>query len=154
MDERKSVRRLVEESRRPCEIIIGAMRLSALLLDESDGGFGIAVLQTPKLRLAVKRIVKLGTYDGWFRARIAHFREVEATEDNLVIVPPDEADDAAVGSVRPVVPPKQATVAKEKQRWYRIGLIRLGRIEPPADGSAIGSLRRLLGLFSGRLRRS
>lgn len=73
-DKRRSSRRTMTMARQSCELRVGARVLSALLVNESHGGF--AVLIDRLCWLEVGKKVELHTDMGWFMARIIYINKV------------------------------------------------------------------------------
>jgi len=76
-DSRKSSRRTVPKSRQPCKLKVGVKVLSALLVNESHGGFGgFAVLIDRLNGLKVGEKVEIHTDLSGFMVRIIHIQKV------------------------------------------------------------------------------
>jgi hypothetical protein len=73
-DKRRSSRRTIPKARQSCELKVGARVLSALLVNESHGGF--AVLIDRLCWLEVGKKVEVHTDMGWFMARIIYINKV------------------------------------------------------------------------------
>ena len=115
-NQRRSFRCKVVDAGRLCQLIVGADVLSARLLDESAGGFAVAVDRLAGLE--VGQTAELRTDTGHFSVRVANVAETTPSED-------------------------ANAPAEEQHRSFRLGLMRLGEIslpEPPGVSVLAGSL--------------
>lgn len=71
---RKSCRIAVPDARQSCELKVGAHLLSALLVDESKGGFSIMVDCLEGIKSGKR--ANLHTDMGWFKVRIVYIKKV------------------------------------------------------------------------------
>ena len=73
-DKRRSSRRTIPKARQSCELKVGARVLSALLVNESHGGFAVMIDRLNWLEVGKK--VEVHTDMGWFMARIIYINKV------------------------------------------------------------------------------
>jgi hypothetical protein len=73
-EQRTSFRCTVADTRRHCELIVGADVLPAQLLDESAGGFSVLVDRLDGL--GIDQEAELRTDSGWFAVRVVYVTEV------------------------------------------------------------------------------
>jgi len=109
-EQRQSVRCAVADVRRQSTFITKAGAMPAILLDESAGGFAVALEQSPPVK--VGDMAGLQTDTGLYQVQVANIRMIE--------------------------PPEDVAVAHSQQAWYRVGLVRLGEVppeEPPVSFS-------------------
>jgi len=113
-EQRQSVRCAVADVRRQSTFITKAGAMPAVLLDESAGGFAVALGQSPPLK--VGDMAALQTDTGLYQVRVANIRMTELPED--------------------------VAVANYPQAWYRVGLVRLGEVPPeePRVSFSLGDL--------------
>jgi len=78
-NQRNSFRCPVTESRRRCELRIGAELLPARLVDESAGGFAVLVDRRPDLEIG--QTVQLRTDSGWFDVQVRSAAEAPSPEE-------------------------------------------------------------------------
>ena len=104
-EQRASFRCVVPESRQSCELKIGSGLVPAVLVDESAGGFSVALDRPPGLDAG--QTAELHTDAGWFAVRVAHVKPIVASE----------GDD-------PVA-------TEEPSQWFRLGLVRMEEIRAP-----------------------
>jgi uncharacterized protein YbcI len=78
-DGRKSRRFVVPPARQSCELKVGGKVLSALLVDESQGGFGVWADRLEGLKAGEN--VKLRTDKGWFTVRVVYVKEIVKSQD-------------------------------------------------------------------------
>ena len=72
-EDRKSSRIAVPAARQSCELKVGDDLLSALLVDESRGGFAVLIDRLEGIELGKK--ADLRTDRGWFKVRIVYIAE-------------------------------------------------------------------------------
>jgi hypothetical protein len=96
-DQRKSSRQAVPSSRQPCELKIGANVISAVLVNESQGGFGVLVSSLEGVKIGKK--VQLRIDAGWFTVRVVYINKA--------------------------APPQKTDVKCDV--WFRLGLKKAGR---------------------------
>jgi hypothetical protein len=101
---RKTVRCMVDDSRRQCELCVDARRITAWLQDESVGGFGILVEGAHGLDVGQE--AELHTDTGWFIVRIMRVEEIDLSQ-------------------------LEGIEGGEQGHWYRLGLARLAVTAPP-----------------------
>jgi hypothetical protein len=124
-EKRRSFRCPIPASRRGAELSFGPIRLPAELVDESAGGFSVLV-GDPR-GLVVHGTARLRTANGWFEVQVVNIRRLGPQ--------PGEPDGAAAdGCAR-----------------FRLGLKRLGELQPPDEARSAGLPRavwfRLRGLL-------
>jgi hypothetical protein len=96
-DQRKSSRQPVPSSRQPCELKVGANVISAVLVNESQGGFGVLVSSLEGVKIGKKAQLRIDA--GWFTVRIVYINKA--------------------------APPQKTDVKCDA--WFRLGLKRAGR---------------------------
>jgi hypothetical protein len=106
---RKTVRCMVDDSRRQCELCVDARRMTTWLQDESTGGFGVLVEGLAGLE--VGQTAELHTDTGWFVVRVMHIQAIDSSE-------------------------LEGIEGEEQGTWYRLGLARLGVASLPVQSTS------------------
>jgi hypothetical protein len=75
-DQRKSSRQAVPSSRQTCELKVGANLISAVVVNESQGGFAVLASSLEGLKIGKK--AQLHTDAGWFTVRVVYVNKVAA----------------------------------------------------------------------------
>lgn len=109
-----------------------------MLLDESNGGFGVLVGELPNISNNQK--AQLHTEGGWFDCRIVHATETVATK--AIFTSADQSEESAY-LTEGKGPAKHVTVgdierftAGRTGPWFRLGIRCLDQIAPPSKSAA------------------
>jgi hypothetical protein len=133
-NQRKSSRCTIPASRLSCELRLGSVVLPAMLLNESNSGFGVLVGGLPSI--SANQRAQLRNDRGWFDCRIVHVMEVvpaKAIRDSAGLDEDLEEPVDGDGTAKPITAAdiKEFT-ADADGPWFRLGIRCLGRIAPPS----------------------
>jgi hypothetical protein len=138
-NDRKSSRLPTSTERVPCELMLGSVVLPAMLLNESQKGFGVLVGGIPSI--SNNQRAHLHNYRGWFDCQIVYVLEVLPRTTAIykaagVYDEVEESDEDYDDTKRITAYDIDNFTADTKGPWFRLGIRWLREIDPVSASAA------------------